>query len=82
LLELTGRVFNTNLIILSGEGIDVVLGINWMKMHKATLDIATRLIHLNSPVYGKVTLHLLAVARINASLQHMVERRIEDTHVV
>jgi hypothetical protein len=30
----------------------------WMKMHKAILDIAARLVHLNSPMYGKVTLHL------------------------
>jgi predicted aspartyl protease len=47
--ELSGRVFNTNLIILSGQGIDVILGMSWMKMHEAVLDIAGRLVHLNSP---------------------------------
>jgi hypothetical protein len=40
-LELFGRIFSTNLIILSGQGIDVILGMSWMKMHKAILDIAT-----------------------------------------
>jgi predicted aspartyl protease len=39
-LELSGRIFSTNLIILSGQGIDVILGMSWMKMHKAVLDIA------------------------------------------
>jgi hypothetical protein len=82
LLELSGRVFNINLIILSGQGIDVILGMNWMKMQKAILGIAARLVHLNSPVYGKVTLHLPMVARIKASLQHVVERKLEDIHVV
>jgi hypothetical protein len=33
-------------------------------------------------VHGKVTLHLPAIARINASLHHVVERRLEDIHVV
>jgi hypothetical protein len=53
-----------------------------MKTHKAVLDIAVRLVHLNSPMYGKVTLHLPAISRIKASLHHMVERRLEDIHVV
>jgi hypothetical protein len=29
-LELAGRVFSTTLIILEGQGIDVILGMNWM----------------------------------------------------
>jgi predicted aspartyl protease len=53
-LELSGRVFNTSLIVLSEQGIDVILGMRWMKMHKAILDIAARVVHLDSPVYGKV----------------------------
>jgi hypothetical protein len=81
-LVLSEKVFSTNLIILSGQGIDLILGMSWMKMHKAVLDIATRLVHLNSPVYGKVTLHLPVISRIKAILHHVVERRLEDIHVV
>jgi hypothetical protein len=53
-----------------------------MKLHKAILDIAARLVHLISPVYGKVTLHLPVVAHIKAPLYHVVERKLEDIHVV
>jgi hypothetical protein len=53
-----------------------------MKSHKAVLDISARLVHLNSPVYGKATLHLTAISHIKASLHHVVERRLEDIHVV
>jgi hypothetical protein len=53
-----------------------------MKLHKTILDIAARLVHLNSPVYGKVILHLPAIARIKASLHHVIERKLEDIHVV
>jgi predicted aspartyl protease len=31
LLHLAGRVFETDLIVLSGQGIDVILGMSWMK---------------------------------------------------
>jgi hypothetical protein len=81
-LELSGMIFGTNLIILSSQGTDVILGMIWMKLHKVVLDIAGRLIHLDSPVYGKVILHLLAVSHIKVSLHHMVELKLEDIHVI
>jgi hypothetical protein len=81
-LELSGRIFSTNLIILSGQGIDVILGMSWMKLHTAVLDIADWLIHLVSPVCGKVVLHLPAVSHIKASFHHMVELKLEDIHVI
>jgi hypothetical protein len=81
-LDFSGRVFETDLIVLSGHGIDVILGMSWMKWHKAVLDVSTRLVHLNSPVYGKVTLHLPTISRIKTSLHNVVERRLEDIHVV
>jgi predicted aspartyl protease len=38
-LELAGRVFSTDLIILKGQGQDVILGMSWMKLYRAVLDI-------------------------------------------
>jgi predicted aspartyl protease len=40
-LELSGRIFSTNHIILSGQGIVVILGMSWMKLHRAVLDMAS-----------------------------------------
>jgi hypothetical protein len=51
-------------------------------MHRAVLDIAGRLVHLGSPMYGKVILHLPTVSHIKASLHHVVELKLEDIHVV
>jgi hypothetical protein len=81
-LELARGVFSTDLIILKGQGLDAILGMSWMKLHRAVLDIADRLVHLDSPVYGKVILHLPAVSHIKASLHHVVERKLKDIHVV
>jgi hypothetical protein len=41
------------------------------------LDIGTHLVHLNSPVYGKVILHLPVISHIKASLHHVVEKRLQ-----
>jgi hypothetical protein len=81
-LEFVDRVFSTDLIILKGQGLDVILGMSWMMLHRAVLDIVGRLVHLDSPVYGKVILHLPTVSRIRASLHHVVELKREDIRVI
>jgi hypothetical protein len=53
-----------------------------MRMHRAVLDIAGRLVHLDSLMYGKVTLHLSMISHIKGSLHHVVELKLEDIHVV
>jgi hypothetical protein len=75
-------VFSTDLIILKGQVLDVILGMSWMKLHSAVLHIVGRLVHLDSPVYGKVSLHLPAVSHIKASLHHMIELKLEDIHTI
>jgi hypothetical protein len=57
-LNLGGRVYKTCLVVLEGQGIDVILGMNWMKRHRALLDTAARIVHLDSPENGGVTLQL------------------------
>jgi hypothetical protein len=41
-LNLGGKVYKTHLIVLDGQGIDVILGMSWMRDHKALLDTASR----------------------------------------
>jgi hypothetical protein len=81
-LELAGRVFSTTLIILKGQGIDVILGMNWMKMHRVVMDISARLVHLDSPIYGKVSLQLPPVARLLAFVYAAIAKSLDEIHVV
>jgi hypothetical protein len=82
LLELAGQVFPTHLIVLDEQGIDVILGMSWMKRHKAILDIAKQLVSLDSPIYGKVALHLPFIVHIEASVHHTMAKSIEKIPVV
>jgi hypothetical protein len=81
-LELVGRVFSTTLIILKGQGIDVILGMSWMMMHRVVLDISARLVHLDSPIYGKVSLQLSPVTRLQASVYAAITKSLDEIHVV
>jgi hypothetical protein len=75
-------VFSTTLIILEGQGIDVILGMNWMKMHRVVLDISAHLVHLDSPIYGKVSLQLPPVAHLQASVYVAIAKSLDEIHVV
>jgi hypothetical protein len=81
-LELARHVFPTRIIVLDGQGIDVIFGMSWMKLHKAILDIAKRLVYLDSLIYGRVVLHLPVVVHIKASVHHTVVKSIVEIPVV
>jgi hypothetical protein len=75
-------VFPTHLVILDGQGIDVILGMSWIKLHKAILDIAKQLVSIDSLIYGKVTLHLPVIIHLQTSIHHTVAKIIEEIQVV
>jgi hypothetical protein len=49
-VTLAERDFPTNMIVLKGQGIDVILGMNWLAQHKAILNTDLRTIRLS---YGE-----------------------------
>jgi hypothetical protein len=46
-ITLAERNFPTNMIILKGQDIDVILGMNWLAQHKAILNTDLRTIRLS-----------------------------------
>ena len=81
-LNLSGRIYKTKLIVLDEQGIDVILGMSWMKGHKALLDIDSRTVHLNSLVHGPATLQLYLPSGSTSSVHHIVAQNLEDIPVV
>jgi hypothetical protein len=81
-LELVGRVFSTTLIILEGQRIDVILGMNWMMIYRVVFNISARLVHPDSPIYGKVSLQLPPVAHLQTSIYATIAKSLDEIHVV
>jgi hypothetical protein len=42
-------MFPTNMLVLLGQDIDVILGMNWLSQHGAVIDALQRTIQLDSP---------------------------------
>ena len=57
-IQLGSKLIKTDLISLSLEGMDVILGMDWMTQHKVLLDIPSRAVEIDSPYQGATTLYL------------------------
>jgi hypothetical protein len=55
---------------------------NWMKMHRVVLDISARLVHLDSPIYGKISLQLPPITRLQASVYTAVAKSVNEIPMV
>jgi hypothetical protein len=80
-LNLKGRIYKTCLIILDGQEIDVILGMSWMRRHRALLDTTAQVVHLDSPEHDSVTLQLPSTPVPNASAHYTVTQNLEDIPV-
>jgi hypothetical protein len=57
-LELGSKNIQSNLITINLEGMDVILGMDWMTQHNVVLDISDRVVEINSSTVGHTTLYL------------------------
>jgi hypothetical protein len=82
LLELGSKTIDTDLIILGLEGIDVILGMDWMNRHKVVLDISERVVEINSPIVGATTLYLPFKDDVNPRSYVAITSKLEEISVV
>jgi hypothetical protein len=59
-VEIRGISFPTNLIVMSTQGIDVILGMNWLDKYQAIISCDKRTVKLVSPLGEKVVAELIS----------------------
>jgi hypothetical protein len=57
-IQLGSHIIKTTLLVLGLESVDIILGTNWMNLHQVVLDVASRIVEVNSPSCGNFTLIL------------------------
>jgi hypothetical protein len=57
-IQLGSKIIKTDLVLLHLEGMNIILGMDWMKKRKVLLDISSRIIEIDSPYGGATTLYL------------------------
>jgi hypothetical protein len=80
-LDLVGKLYKPSLIVLDGQGLDIILGMGWMRAHNALLDTATRVVQLDSPLYGTQVLQLSIIPVATPSVHYTAAQNIEDIPV-
>jgi hypothetical protein len=82
-ITLAGREFPTNMIILKGQDINVILGKNWLSQHKAIINTDLRTIKLS---YGheeiQLSIPVAVVAKPSGRVYEAIIQEIQDIPVV
>ena len=81
-LKLGDKVFNTDLVNLGNQDLDVILGMSWMSRHGVTLDSQARNIRIDSPSHGTFTFCLSTNDTPTSSACALVQARLEDIPMV
>jgi hypothetical protein len=69
-LNLAEKLFKTSLIVLDGQGINVILGMSWMKGHMVLLDTISHIARLDSLANSVVVLQLPPPVTKHSSVHH------------
>jgi hypothetical protein len=57
-IQLGSHLIKIDLLLLDLEGMDVLLGMDWMTRHRVSLDISSRALEIDSPDYEPTILYL------------------------
>jgi hypothetical protein len=81
-LKIMGADFWARLIVLESKDLDVILGMDWLGMHEATIQCAKRTVLLTGPKGEKVELVADPPSDAGGSMQQLDGQSLEDIRVV
>jgi hypothetical protein len=81
-IQMGSTLIRIALISLNLEGMDILLGMDWMTRHRVSLDTFSRIVEINSPEYGHTILHLPQQEYISSCVYATEGIKLEDIPVV
>jgi hypothetical protein len=81
-IRLGSQVIKTDLVLLNLEGMDVILGTNWMTEHRVLLDISSRVVEIDLPYYGAITLYLPKQEYLYPCTYAVTDIKVKDIPIV
>jgi hypothetical protein len=81
-IQLGSKVVKTDLVLLPLEGMDIILGMDWMTRHKVLLDTSSRVIEIDSPYDGATTLYLPQQEYLYSCVYATIDIKLEDIPIV
>jgi hypothetical protein len=81
-ISLGSKIFKTTLLILGLEGMDIILGADWMTHHQVVLDVAARALEIRSPTSEDLVLYLPSQDSTQSCAFAMMESPVKKIPVV
>jgi hypothetical protein len=81
-IQLGSNLIKTDLIFLNLEGMDILLGMDWMTRHQVSLDISSRAVEIDSPDYKATILYLPQREYIDSCIYTIERIKLEDIPIV
>jgi hypothetical protein len=81
-IQIGSNLIKTDLILLNLEGMDILLGMDWMTRHQVLLDISSRAVEINSSDYKATILYLPQREYINSYVYAIEGIKLKDIPVV
>src|SRR6185503_10318846 len=80
-INLSGVEFLADLVVLKSEGIDVILGMDWLSKHNGLIGCTDKVVHLTNPEGVRVTCHTRE-SGANLMVFSMEAKSLEEVPVV
>jgi hypothetical protein len=82
LIQLGSNLIKTDLLLLDLEGMDVLLGMDWMTRHRVSLDISSQTVEIDSPNHETTILYLPQRECINSCAYAVEEIKLKDIPII
>jgi hypothetical protein len=81
-IQMGKNLMMTDLLLLDLEGMDVLLGMNWMTQHRVSLDISSRTVEIDSPEHEITILYLPQSKYLNSCTYAASGIKLKDIPIV
>jgi hypothetical protein len=81
-IQLGSNMIKTDLLLLDLEGMDVLLGMDWMTRHLVSLDISSQAVEIDSPDHETTILYLPQRECINSCAYAVEGIKLKDIPIV
>jgi hypothetical protein len=81
-IQLGSNLIRIDLILLNLEGMDILLGMDWMTRHQVSLDISSRAVEIGLPDHGTTILYLPQQEYSNSCVYTIEGIKLKDIPVV
>jgi hypothetical protein len=81
-ISMGSKIFKTTLLIMGLEGMDIILGADWMTHHQVVMDVAARALEIRSPTSKDLVLYLPSQDSTQSCAFAMMESPVKKIPVV